>query len=89
MNAILRDLDFAVAELDILIKSRNREEHAKHVILVILKIKEYGFKLSIDKCNFLTIKYLGHIDEKGRKPDPAKAKAIKKQQTMCLYQQTY
>ena len=35
MDAMLGDLDFPVAYLDdILIKSRNREEHAKHVKLV-------------------------------------------------------
>ena len=53
MNAMLGDLDFAEAYLDdILIKSRNREEYAKHVKIVFKKIKEYSFKLSIDKYNF-------------------------------------
>ena len=47
------DLDFAEAYLDdILIKSRNCEEHVKHVELVFKNIKEYDFKLSNDKCNF-------------------------------------
>ena len=80
MDTMLSDLDFAIAYLDdILIKSESREEHAEHVKTVFKKIKEYGFKLSIEKCEFFLtkIKYLGQvIDEKGRKPDPSRATAI-------------
>ena len=53
MDSLLGDLDTLMAYLDdILIKSRNREEYAKHMKL-FKKIKEYNFTLSIDKCNFL------------------------------------
>ena len=37
------------------------------------KIKEFGFKSSMEKCEFFQskIKYLGQvIDKKGRTPDP-------------------
>ena len=69
MATMLADLDD-----DILIKSTNREDHAKHVIEVFKKIKEFGFKLSLEKWDFFfyqKIKYLGQvIDKKGRTPDP-------------------
>ena len=80
MDTILADLDFATAYLDdILIKSKNREYHAKLVIEVFKK-KEFGFKLSMEKCEFFQskIKYLGQvIDKKGRTPDPNQADTIK------------
>ena len=45
------DLDFTTAYVDdILIKRKNREVHAKHVIEVLKKIKEFGFRLSMEKC---------------------------------------
>ena len=81
MDTILVHLDFATAYLDdILIKTKNREDHAKHVTEVFKKIKEYGFKLNMEKWEFLLpkIKYLGQvIDEKVRTPDPKRADAIK------------
>ena len=52
MDTMLADLDFATAYLDdILIENKNRD-HAKHVIEVLKKIKEFGFKLSMEKCEF-------------------------------------
>ena len=51
------DLDFATAYSDdILIKSKNREDHAKHVIEVFERIKEFGFKLSMERCEFFSTK---------------------------------
>ena len=50
---MLAKLDFITVYLDeILIKSKNREDHAKYVIEVSKKIKEFGFKLSMEKCEF-------------------------------------
>ena len=49
MNTMLADLDFATVYLDdILIKTENREDHTKHIIEVFKKIKEFGFKLSME-----------------------------------------
>ena len=80
MDTMLADLDFATAYLDdILIKSKNRD-HAELVIEGFKKIKEFGFKLSMEKCEFFLskIKYLGQvIDKKGRTPDPNRVDAIK------------
>ena len=56
MDTILADLDFVTAYLDdILIKSKNRD-HAKRVIEMFRKIKAFGFKLSMEKCDFFSIK---------------------------------
>ena len=49
------------------------------------KIKEFGFKLSMEKCEFLKlkIKYLGQvIDEKSRTPDPNRADTIRYMPTL-------
>ena len=54
---MLADLEFTTAYLDvILMKSKNRENHAKHVTEVLKKIKEFGFILSMEKCDFCSIK---------------------------------
>ena len=81
MDTMSADLDFTTAYLDdILIKSKNREDHVKHVTEVFKKIEEFGFKLTMEKCEFFRskIKYLGQvIDQKGRTPDPNWADTIK------------
>ena len=78
---MLADMDFATVHLDdIQLKSKNREDHAKHVIEVFKKIKEFGFKLSMEKCEFFLskIKYLGQVmNEKGKTLDPNRPDAIK------------
>ena len=81
MDTMLGDFDFAIAYLDdILITSKNTEEHKKHVFEVFNRIQEYGFKVKENKCDFFLerIKYLGHIiDKNGRRPDPDRSTAIK------------
>lgn len=53
---------------DILIFSETFEEHIKHLDLLINAIQREGFKLKLLKCNFAkkSIKYLGHVIEKGK-----------------------
>ena len=81
-DAMLAGPDYAMAYLGgILIKSENAEQDKKHVREVFKRINEYDFKLGLEKCDFFMerMKYLGQmIDQKGRKPDPERAKAIKK-----------
>ena len=81
MDRMLADLDFATDYLDdILIKSKHREDHATYVIEVFKKIKEFGFKLSMEKCEYFLskIKYLWQvIDEKGTTPDSNRTDAMK------------
>ena len=82
MDTMLAGLEFAMAYLDdILIKSKNMQEHKKHVREVFKRIEEFGFRLSPEKCDFFMerIKYLGQIiDKDGRKPDPQRTDAIEK-----------
>lgn len=81
MDTILSGLQFITAYLDdILIKSKNKEEYRQHILEVFKQLSEYRFKLiKVKNANFyFDKKYLGQIiDENGRKPDPARASAIK------------
>jgi Reverse transcriptase (RNA-dependent DNA polymerase) len=66
MNNTLRDyLDiFCTAYLDnILIYSKTREEHIKHVCLVLEKLRNTNLYANIRKCEFLVteVKFLGII----------------------------
>ena len=85
MDTVLAGLDFATAYLDdILIKSKDRKTHFEHIIQVFERIEGYGFKVGEEKCKFFMsdIKYLGQIiDSDGRRPDPARAEAIKSMPT--------
>lgn len=80
MDTMLSGLPFAMAYMDdIVIASPSLAAHQKHVEEVFSRIKEYGFSLQIQKCEFFLpqIKYLGFIiDQHGRRPDPAKISAI-------------
>ena len=81
MDAMLAGLDYVMAYLDeILIKSENMEQHRKHIWEILKRINNYSFKLVPEKCEFFMerMKYLGQIiDQKSKKPDPERAKAIK------------
>ena len=80
MNDLLADLPFVVVYLDdILIFSKNEEEHAKHVRQVLDKLRTGGFFLKLSKCDFFKteIKFLGHIvSAMGIRPDPTKLQAL-------------
>ena len=53
MNTMLADLGFAIAYLDdILVKSKNVQEHKEHIRTVFQRIEEFGFKLSAENVNF-------------------------------------
>ena len=72
---------FCTAYLDnILIYSRNLQEHKKHVCSVLTKLREFGIQANVNKCKFhvTKIKYLSLIISKdGIKMDSAKVEAIK------------
>jgi hypothetical protein len=82
MNDSLKDyLDiFCTAYLDdILIYSKTRQEHVKHVCLVLDRLKEAGLYANIKKCEFFVseVKFLGLIvGSEGIRMDPDKVKAI-------------
>ncbi|GKD83585.1 putative reverse transcriptase domain-containing protein, partial [Tanacetum coccineum] len=65
---------------DILVYSRNEEEHGEHLKTILELLKEEKLYAKSSKCEFCihTVQFLGHvIDSKGIHVDPAKIKAIK------------
>ena len=83
INWALRDIldDFCSAYIDdVIIYSKNKREHRRHVEEVLNRLREAGLQCDIDKCEFgvESTKYLGFIVEarKGIRMDPAKVKAI-------------
>ena len=80
IDSILRDYDYTFAYLDdILIASKNEEEHIKHLDHVLSKLAENGLTIKIEKCQFFksTCQFLGHtITNDGIKPSEEKLKTI-------------
>ena len=82
MNDIFRDmLDICVIVYldDILVYSKNDEDHEKHVRQVLQRLRENKLYARPSKCTFFTdtIEYLGHIvGPDGIKPNPELVKAI-------------
>ena len=72
--------DFTMAYLDdIIIFSRKKAEHLKHIEIIFQKLKEAGLKLKESKCDFFKkeIHYLAHlISDKGIYPLPEKLDTI-------------
>ncbi|TKS67456.1 Retrovirus-related Pol polyprotein from transposon 412 [Collichthys lucidus] len=65
---------------DLIVFSTTLEEHEQRLLRVLHRLKEYGLKLSPEKCKFFqtSVKYLGHIvSEKGVETDPDKILALK------------
>ncbi|RXN17163.1 Retrovirus-related Pol polyprotein from transposon 412 [Labeo rohita] len=65
---------------DLIVFSSTLEEHEERVLRVLNRLKEYGLKLSPEKCKFFqtSVKYLGHIvSTKGIETDPEKIAALK------------
>ena len=80
VNKVLEGLTFAFGYLDdILIYSRNMEEHLKHVRLLFKRMCQADLKLTKRKCNFLKahVQYLGHyISGQGLEPIPQKLESL-------------
>jgi hypothetical protein len=82
MNSIfMPELDkFVVVFIDdILIYSKNEEEHAKHLWIVLTRLREHQLYAKFSKCAFWLeeIQFLGHIlSAKGIAVDPSKVKDI-------------
>ncbi|GJU16186.1 putative reverse transcriptase domain-containing protein [Tanacetum coccineum] len=65
---------------DILIYSRNKEEHANHLRIILELLKKEKLYAKFSKCDFWIsiMQFLGHvIDSQGIHVDPAKIKAVK------------
>jgi hypothetical protein len=83
MNEIFMEYldDFMAVYLDdIIIYSKNWEEHLEHIKKVFEKLREANLKMKLKKCEFAmrNIKFLGHVVGKdGLKPDPDNIKKVK------------
>ena len=82
INKVLKGLHkFAVTYLDdIIIFSKNEEEHLEHLRIIFQRLKEAGLKPKRSKCDFMRtqIQYLGHlISSNGIQPLPEKLGSIK------------
>ena len=82
MNDVFRDLlDVCIIIYldDILIYSRNEEEHKEHVKLVLEKLQEYKLYAKKQKCEFgvKKLEFIRHyIDKQGLYIDPQKVQAV-------------
>ena len=80
MNSVfMPELDkFVVIFIDdILIFSKNEEEHAEHLRIVLQRLREHKLYAKFSKCNFWLkeVQFLGHIiSEAGISVDPARFK---------------
>ncbi|KAG1946284.1 interleukin-1 receptor accessory protein-like 1-A [Pimephales promelas] len=65
---------------DLIVFSRTLEDHEARLTKVLNRLKEYGLKLSPEKCKFFqsSVRYLGHVvSEQGVETDPEKIAALK------------
>ena len=82
MNLVfMSELDKFVVVLidDILVYSRNEEEHAGHLHVVLQRLREHRLYVELSKCDFWLkeIKFLGHtISQKGIAVDPDKVQEV-------------
>ena len=80
VNKVLEGLEFAFGYLDdILIYSRNMDEHLQHVRILFERMRQADLKLTKRKCNFLKahVQYLGHyISGQGLEPIPEKLESL-------------
>ena len=82
MNEVLKEFieNFVIVYLDdILVFNKTREEHFRHLNLVMNKLHEEKLLINLKKCFFMKkeLIYLGFvISQEGLKMDPGKVKAI-------------
>uniref|UniRef100_A0A7I4Z2W7 RNA-directed DNA polymerase n=1 Tax=Haemonchus contortus TaxID=6289 RepID=A0A7I4Z2W7_HAECO len=82
IDSMICGLEGCAAYLDdVIVTGRNIEEHVANLEALSKRISDYGFRVRMDKCNFLMpqLRYLGNIiDSTGRRPDPAKIEVMRK-----------
>lgn len=80
MDTVTRELDFVFCYIDdLLVASKDREEHSQHLRILFERLKTYGLSINVAKCVFgkKCIHYLGYeIDEFGTRPLPNRVTAI-------------
>jgi hypothetical protein len=79
MNSVfMNELDMFIVVFndDILIYSKNEAEHAKHLLIVLQRLRDHKLYAKFSKCEFWldSVKFLGHtISKDGISMDPSKA----------------
>jgi hypothetical protein len=82
MNSVfMTELDkFVVVFIDdVLIYSKNEEEHAEHLRIVLQRLREHKLYAKFSKCEFWldSVKFLGHtISSEGISVDPSKVQEV-------------
>ena len=82
MNSVfMLELDkFVVVFIDdILIYSKNNEEHAQHLRIVLTRLREHKLYTKFSKCEFWLdrVQFLGHVlTPKGISADPSKVQDV-------------
>jgi RNase H-like domain found in reverse transcriptase/Reverse transcriptase (RNA-dependent DNA polymerase)/Integrase zinc binding domain len=80
MNTVLRGLPFVLVYMDdIIIHSKNWDEHIEHLEAVFQKLQDANLKLKLAKCNFgmLAVLFLGHqVSGDGVATDKAKLEKL-------------
>ena len=82
MDTMISGLTGVAAYLDDLIVTGDTPDiHLKNLDCVLKRLKEYGFHIKLEKCEFFkrSVEYLGHIiDKEGKRPSESSVDAIKK-----------
>ena len=83
MTHVLRGLEWDICLVyidDLIIFSRNFEDHLKHLEEVFKRLREANVRLKSSKCHFVKpqVENLGHVvSAEGLKPNPDKIRAVK------------
>ncbi|KFD60559.1 hypothetical protein M514_27263 [Trichuris suis] len=80
MDVVLEGIDFAMVYMDdILVFSKDDNDHMKHLAVVFERISAAGLTLRGRKCRIgvSEVSFLGHVfSSKGMQPDPSKVRCI-------------
>nr|VZH89081.1 unnamed protein product [Spirometra erinaceieuropaei] len=81
INHVLRGLPFVHAYIDdLLVASRNEEEHKEHLALVFDRLDKFGVVINPSKCvlGVPSLEFLGHqVDSEGLRPLPSKVESVR------------
>ncbi|BHF84464.1 hypothetical protein SprV_0902761500 [Sparganum proliferum] len=81
IDRVLRGLPFVYAYIDdLLVASRNAEEHKEHLALVFDRLDQFGVVINPSKCvlGVPSLDFLGHhVDARGLRPLSSKVEAIR------------
>ncbi|BHF83328.1 hypothetical protein SprV_0802647600 [Sparganum proliferum] len=81
IDHVLRGLPFVYVYIDdLLVASRNEEEHKEHLALVFDRLDKFGVVVNPSKCvlGVPSLQFLGHqVDSEGLRPLPSKVEAVR------------